>query len=108
MKTCKCQSNELLFVAKATEEHIPYAVQDLANPGIALIHSVGLAARTNPIKGVEANSRQFFPTTSEPEARVHPDIFRVVNGTVRTDSLRGCGLGYQMEKINRKFAEPEV
>ena len=46
-------------------EGIPYAVQDLTNPSLAMIESVGLAARIHTIKGVEANSRQFFPKANE-------------------------------------------
>lgn len=103
LKTCKCQSMELLMVAKAEQLGIPYAVQDLTNPGISLIHSVGFAARINTMKGVEANARQFFPSSSEPEAKVHPDLFRVRDGMASTASLIGTGLGYQMERIERKL-----
>mgnify|MGYP000877075553 CR=1 FL=1 len=100
LKTCKGQSSDLLFVAKATRLGIPYAVQDLTNPSIALIHSVGLGARLNTIMGVEANSRQFFPNaTSEGEKRVHEGIFRVHGGEADTSSLRGTGLGYQMDRV---------
>ncbi|MCD6289437.1 MAG: hypothetical protein J7M34_02955 [Anaerolineae bacterium] len=101
LKTCKCHSMELLVAARAEAAGIPYTVQDLTNPGLALIHSVGLAARLHPLMGVEANSRQYFPATSEPEAAVHPGIFSRRGGVVRTDTLRGPGLGYQIEKIDR-------
>ncbi len=100
LKTCKGQSSDMLFVAKATRLGIPYAVQDLTNPSLALIHSVGLGARLNTIMGVEANSRQFFPgSTSEAEKRVHEGIFRLQGGEADTSSLQGTGLGYQIEKI---------
>jgi len=102
LKTCKCQSEDLLFVAKAHQESIPYIVCDLTNPRIALIHSVGLAARIYPIKGVGANSCQFFPEASKEEAQVHPGIFRRKDGTVSTESIKGYGLGYQIEKIRGK------
>lgn len=101
LKSCKCQSTALLFAARAEEEGIPYTVQDLTNPGISLIHSVGLAARLNPLKGVESNSCQFFPRTSEPEEKIHPRIFRRKNGMVSTESIQGYGLGYQIGKIER-------
>jgi len=103
LKTCKCQSSDLLFIVKAAEAGIPYTVQDLANPGIALIQSVGLAARSYPLLGVEANSRQFFPATSRPERRVHPGLFNVVEGQVSTASIRGIGFGYRMEEIGRRW-----
>lgn len=102
LKSCKCQSATLVFAAKAEHRNIPYTVQDLTNPALALIHSVGLAARLHPMKGVEANSRQFFPQASGPEAAVHPGIFRVRDGLVSTESLSGHGLGYQIERIDRR------
>lgn len=103
LKTCKCHSENLLFVAKASEEGVSYSVQDLTNPHIALIHSVGLAARTYPVKGVEANSCQFFPEASKEEAEVHPKIFRREDGMISTQSIKGDGLGYQMEKIRKEI-----
>ena len=103
LKTCKGQSMTLVLAAKATALGIPYTIQDLTNPSLALIHSVGLAARLHPMKGVEANSRQFFPKASEPEAKVHPNLFHVRDGMVSTESLKGYGLGYQIEKIERAF-----
>jgi hypothetical protein len=79
---------------------IPYTVQDLTNPSLALIHSVGLGARLYTMMGVEANSRQFFPgSTTVGEKTVHDGIFTVRDGVARTDSLRGTGLGYQMDRI---------
>jgi len=99
LKTCKGQSNDLLFIAKASELGMPYVVVDLTNPDIALIHSVGLAARIHTIKGVEYNSRQFFPAANATAAKVHPELFGVRDGTVTTQSLQGTGLGYQMDKI---------
>jgi L-alanine-DL-glutamate epimerase-like enolase superfamily enzyme len=99
LKSCKCLSADLLFVALAEMAGIPYAVQDLTNPSIALIASVGLAARTHTIKGVEANSRQFFPAANEIEAAVHPDLYHVRDGHARTRSLVGAGLGMQIEKM---------
>jgi hypothetical protein len=100
LKTCKGHSADLIYVAKATEAGLPYSVQDLTNPSLALFHSIGLAARTHTIMGVEANSRQFFPASTRPgEKRVHEGIFTVRNGVARTGSLQGTGLGYQMARI---------
>jgi L-alanine-DL-glutamate epimerase-like enolase superfamily enzyme len=104
LKTCKCQSAMLVLVAKATHAGIPYTIQDLTNPALALIQCTGLGARLNPMKGIEANSRQFFPKSSEPEAAVHPGIFTVKDGMVSTASLKGTGLGFQMGKIRRTLA----
>lgn len=99
LKTCKGHSMCMLMVAKATKDGIPYAVQDLTNPSIALLHSVGMAARIYPVMGVEANSRQFFPLASEAEKQVHPDIVERRNGFLKTHTLIGTGFGYQIERI---------
>jgi L-alanine-DL-glutamate epimerase-like enolase superfamily enzyme len=101
LKTCKCHSMELLIAAQCHARGIPYTIQDLTNPGLALLHSVGLGARLHPLMGVEANSRQYYPDTSAPERAVHPDIVEVKNGRVSTATLRGPGLGYQVDRIDR-------
>ncbi len=101
LKTCKCHSMELLIAARCEALGVPYTIQDLTNPGLALLHSVGLGARLHPLMGVEANSRQYYPDTSEPERAVHPDIVTVKNGRVSTQSLRGSGLGYRIGEIDR-------
>jgi hypothetical protein len=99
LKTCKCHTHVLLFACLAEEHRLPYTVQDLTNPGISLIHSVGLAARLNPMMGVEANSVQFFPRASEAEADVHAGLFQRKNGKVSTKSILGNGLGYRVQEI---------
>lgn len=108
LKSCKCLSADLLFVPLAEMARIPYAVQDLTNPSLALLHSVGLAARTHTILGVEANSRQFFPAANELAAQVHPDLFHVQNGVARTHSLCGPGLGMQTERMSGLRAHLEA
>ncbi len=108
IKTCKCHTMALLTVAKAVGLGLPYCVQDLSNIGLALLHSIGMTARLNPIMGVEANGRQFFPFSSRPEQAVHPDIFRVRGGVAQTDSLRGTGLGYQINRIDRPIFHEET
>ena len=108
LKSCKCLSSDMLFVAMAELEGVPYAVQDLTNPSLALLQSVGLAARTHPLKGVEANARQFFPAAGEAVARVHPDVVRVRDGWLSTVSLRGPGLGLRTEEIDLSALGLEV
>ncbi len=102
LKSCKCQSSDMIMAAKAKDLGIDYSVQDLTNPSLALIHSVGLGARLYTIMGVEANSRQFFPASTLPEEqRVHSGIFQVRRGNAATASLQGPGLGYQMDKMQQ-------
>ena len=99
LKSCKCLSSDLLFIPMAELEGIPYAVQDLTNPSLAMIESVGLAARIHTIKGVEANSRQFFPKANEAAARIHPVLFNIRDGKARTSSIKGTGLGFRVDEM---------
>ncbi len=103
LKSCKCQSEELVIAAKLTEKGLPLAVQDLTCPGIALLHSAGLAGHLHTIRGVESNSRQFYPATSEPERRIHPGFYSLKNGRIDTSTLKGTGLGYRWNEIGRTF-----
>ncbi|NPV09442.1 MAG: hypothetical protein HPY83_15965 [Anaerolineae bacterium] len=104
LKACKGQSHTVLWLAKAEHLGLPYSIQDLTNPGLALLQSVGLAARSHPLMGVEYNSRQYFPDTSPDVQAAHPDAFHVRGGEVRTESLRGPGLGFCMDQVRRQFA----
>ena len=103
LKTCKCLSACLLVLARAEAEGRPYAVQDLTCAGISLLGSAGFAARTRPVCGVEGNSRQFVPAANEPESGIHPGVFVVRNGMIRTKSMRGTGLGLRMAENPRRF-----
>lgn len=94
LKTCKCHSSALLMVAKAEEMGIPYSVQDLTCPGLALVHSAGFAARVNPIKGFEYNARQYLPLAFPEIQEKYPEIFKVKDGFIRTECLNNTvGLG---------------
>jgi len=94
LKTCKGHSSTLLYIAKAVASDMILTVQDLTNPGLSLIHSVGLAARIDTLMGVEYNSRQYLPYASPDLRERHPDLFTVRGGTVSTASLFPTGLGY--------------
>jgi L-alanine-DL-glutamate epimerase-like enolase superfamily enzyme len=101
LKTCKCQSMELLIAAKAKQLGCPISVQDLANPGIALIQSAKLVGHLRPIGGLEYNSRQFYPSLSDPERRIHPGVFQLQSGRINTRSIHGPGFGYRWDEIGR-------
>ncbi|MBS7624057.1 mandelate racemase/muconate lactonizing enzyme family protein [Candidatus Bathyarchaeota archaeon] len=97
LKTCKCHSSALLLAAKAEELKVPYSVQDLTCPGLALVHSAGFASRVNPIKGFEYNARQYLPQAFPEVQEKYRPIFEVKNGFVRTDILNGTlGLGLSL------------
>lgn len=99
LKSCKCLSADLVLVAVAELAGVPYAVQDLTNPSLALLASLGLAGRTHTIKGVEANSRQFFPRANDPIREVHSHICEIRDGHARLASLRGPGLGFRVPEL---------
>lgn len=101
LKTCKAHSLMLLALAKATELGLGITVQDLTNPGIALLHSVGLASRLPETMPIETNQRQYYPKSSGPEAALWPDVFSVKNGHVSAAGLDGPGLGYDVAEIER-------
>jgi len=92
LKTCKGLSSALLYQARCKHEGLIYTVQDLTLPGISFIHSAGFAGRIDPLKGVEYNSRQYLPKSSDPERAVHEPLFKVVDGEVSLETLSGTGL----------------
>jgi L-alanine-DL-glutamate epimerase-like enolase superfamily enzyme len=94
LKTCKCLSSSLLYVAWARENGMALSVQDLTNPGLSLVHSAGFAARIETMMGFEYNSRQYLPH-SAPEVRErHRPLFEVKDGRVSTETIGPTGLGY--------------
>jgi len=99
LKACKWHTSSLLYVSKMEHYGIPYSVQDLTCPGLALIHSASLAARTNPIKGFEYNARQYLPFAYREIQDRHESLFRVKTGIIRTDSLEHVGLGFSIRGI---------
>jgi len=94
LKTCKGHSSSLLYVAKARDAGKVVTVQDLTNPGRALVHSAGFAARIDTLMGVEYNSRQYLPHAAPDVRRRHQGLFEVRDGQVSTTTLTSLGLGY--------------
>ncbi len=99
IKTCKWHSSSLLYICNMEHQKIPYSIQDLTCPGLAMIHSASLASRTNPIKGFEYNARQYLPFAYKEVQERHRSLFRVRDGVVRTDTLTALGLGFAIEGI---------
>ena len=94
LKTCKGHSSALLYIAWTAENDMVLSVQDLTNPGLSLVHSAGLAARIEPIKGFEYNSRQYLPHEEPSVREKHGPLFTVAGGHVDTSTIGGVGLGY--------------
>jgi L-alanine-DL-glutamate epimerase-like enolase superfamily enzyme len=65
LKTCKGQSFALAAAAWAHERRMPVSLQDLTNPGLAMIHAAYFAAHVPTVNGAEMNSPQFTPAANE-------------------------------------------
>ena len=83
-------------------------VQDLTNPMLAQIPHVLLAAHADTMMGVESNAMQFYPRASDPEAKVHPELYRRRSGQLRLDTVHGSGFGYRLDDIDRQLDTPVV
>jgi L-alanine-DL-glutamate epimerase-like enolase superfamily enzyme len=106
LKTCKTQTGALLSLCWAKAHGMPLMVQDLANPMLAQIPHLLLAAHAETIMGVETNSMQFFPEASLLEAAVHPGAYRRRGGAVDLSTINGPGFGYRIDEINRDLPNP--
>jgi hypothetical protein len=83
-------------------------VQDLTNPMLAQIPHCQLAAHLPTLCGVETNAMQFYPAASDPEAAVHPGLYRRRDGHVALATVVGPGLGYAGAEAVRTLGEPAV
>lgn len=105
LKTCKTQTEALLSYCWAKAHGMSIMVQDLTNPMLAQIPHVLLASYIDTIMGVESNSMQFYPLASEPEAKVHPGVYRRREGMLDLNTIKGAGFGYRIEEIQRELPE---
>lgn len=101
LKTCKTQTGALLSLCWAKAHGMTLMVQDLTNPMLAQLPHVQLAANAGTIMGVESNGMQFYPAVSEPEAAVHPGLYRRRNGMLNLSTIGHTGFGYRINEINR-------
>lgn len=93
LKACKGLSQSLLMAALGQKRKVFLCVQDLTCPGASLVSSVTLAAHVPTVKAIEANAREYVPAANQGWDKRFPGIFNVKDGTVRTDSIKGPGLG---------------
>ena len=103
LKTCKTQTGALFSMCWAKAHGMTLMVQDLTNPMISIVPHVLLAAHAGTIMGVECNAMQFYPNASLPEEKIHPGLYKRRNGIVDFSTLRGSGLGYRLDEIERKL-----
>jgi L-alanine-DL-glutamate epimerase-like enolase superfamily enzyme len=93
LKSCKGHSFTLVAAAWAREHGMRLSLQDLTNPGYAMIHAALLAANLPTINGVELNSPQFTPAANEPWLPRLAGLFTPRDGLHRLDNPRPVGLG---------------
>jgi L-alanine-DL-glutamate epimerase-like enolase superfamily enzyme len=108
LKTCKTQTGAILSLCWAKAHGMPLMVQDLANPMLAQVTHLRLAAHSGTIMGVETNSMQFYPDASLPESKVHPGMFSRRDGCVDLSTLGETGFGYREDEIARDLPEADT
>lgn len=106
LKTCKTQTGAILSLCWAKAHGMALMVQDLTNPMLAMIPHALLGSHAGTVMGVETNASQFYPAASDPEAKVHPGLYRRHEGTISLDSATGSGFGYRIGEIDRKLPPP--
>lgn len=108
LKTCKTMTGAILSLCWAKAHGMPVMVQDLANPMLAQIAHLKLAASSGTLIGsVETNSMQFYPDASLAEAAVHPGMYRRRNGMIDLSTIGKSGMGYRADEIARDLPDPE-
>lgn len=93
LKTCKGHSFALVAAAWARERGLLLALQDLTNPGYALIHGALFAAHVPMINGVELNSPQFTPEANAEWLPRLNGLFEPAGGMHRLSDEIPPGLG---------------
>ena len=93
VKTCKGQSSSLLAYCWAKQHNTHVTIQDLTNPGRALVHSANLAAHLAlTVDSFECNSRQYMPHARPAEQAEDPTYFRTQEGMLCLSASPGLGL----------------
>jgi hypothetical protein len=93
VKTCKGQSSSLLAYCWAKAHGYHVTLQDLTNPGRALVHSANLCAHLAlTVDSFECNSRQYMPHARPQEQAAYPAYFRAVEGALCIPTESSLGL----------------
>ncbi len=96
LKTCKGHSFALTAAAWAHENGLLISLQDLTNPGFALLHAALFAAHVPTLNDAELNSPQFTPTANEPFRKQLPGLFDPRGGFHRLPNPSPPGLGSRL------------
>jgi L-alanine-DL-glutamate epimerase-like enolase superfamily enzyme len=93
LKTCKGHSMMLVCAAWAHRNGMVISLQDLTNPGLALIHAALAGAYLPTVNGAELNSPQFTPAANREWAERLPELFVPRRGVHRLPPETPAGLG---------------
>lgn len=96
LKTCKGHSMLLVAAAWARQNDLLMSLQDLTNPGVALIHGALVGAHLPTINGAELNSPQFTPDANRIFLPRLQDLFVPQGGVHRLPNVLPIGLGSHM------------
>lgn len=93
LKSCKGQSHSLLAYCWGKQHNLYMTLQDLTNPGLALVHSANLCAHLAlSVDYFEGNSRQYTPVACPEEQAAYPTYFRVHDGCLHLPVAEPFGL----------------
>lgn len=93
LKTCKGQTHSLLAYCWGKQHKLFMTLQDLTNPGLALVHSANFGAHLDlAVDYFETNSRQFMPHACPAEQAAYPTYFQVAEGCLRLPAIKPFGL----------------
>ncbi len=100
LKTCKGHSFALLSAAWCDLRGWPYAMMDLTNPGLAVVHAAVLAGHLNSCSGIELNCRQYAPDALGEISEHLPGLARMTDGyfDFTMSDIRGLGYPAAMRK----------
>ncbi len=93
VKTCKGHTHSLLAYCWGRHHRLYLTLQDLTNPGLALVHSANFCAHLHlNVDCFEGNHRQFMPLARPRERAAHPAYFQVADGRLSLPAEMGPGL----------------
>ncbi len=93
LKTCKGHSMLLVCAAWTHQHQMCLSLQDLTNPGIALIHAALVGSHLPTINGAELNSPQFTPAANSEFLPRLAELFEPRDGLHRLPAAMPVGLG---------------
>ena len=105
LKTCKGHSMLMATAAWAYEHGMLLSLQDLTNPGIALLHAALVGSRLPTINGAELNSPQFTPQANQEFLPRLSALFEPRDGVHCLPEKTPLGLGSKLAYSECNFSE---